>query len=491
MAGSRAHPGPVVEAEAQPLSSNAPTGQGPDADPGPAAAVHPAWKRWLALLSLVLTGLLWINGLVGSAERPTVANALQLRQLELVALAAPALPAGLQEPLGAGQPRQALRDELERQVNGTAEPTAAEWQLQLALLEQQLGDPALASERLSVLAGQANPEQRPLLEALAAGQRLSPADLDALARPWTLSPLRRQLLCEQLGRDPQRCAQPQQQRAALWRLLGVNGLPLLLVLVGVALLGREVWLCRRQRQALLPPLAGPALDLIEVTLLIAGGFVVVGELLTPLLAAPLVSALTTALSGDPALQQGVMVLVLYLALMAGPLLILRRQLPPAAPPEQRLQWRWRPLGSTAGWAVSRVLMVLPAVALVGWLVEQLVGDGGGSNPLLELVLTTRNPLALGCFAFTAVVLAPLFEETLFRGVLLPALARRWGWAWGLVISALTFSVAHLSLAELPALAVLGLGLGWLRLRGGRLGSCVLMHGLWNGLTFVNLVLLAG
>jgi membrane protease YdiL (CAAX protease family) len=52
-------------------------------------------------------------------------------------------------------------------------------------------------------------------------------------------------------------------------------------------------------------------------------------------------------------------------------------------------------------------------------------------------------------------------------------------------------VAHLSLAELPALAVLGLGLGWLRLRSGRLGSCVLMHGLWNGLTFVNLVLLAG
>ena len=50
----------------------------------------------------------------------------------------------------------------------------------------------------------------------------------------------------------------------------------------------------------------------------------------------------------------------------------------------------------------------------------------------------------------------------------------------------------------PARALLRLRLGvlacsagiWLRLRSGRLAPCVLMHGLWNGLTFLNLVLLA-
>lgn len=464
------------------MSTHAPADR---ADPQPAA------KRWLALLSLVLTGLLWLNGLVGSTEKPTVGHALQLRQLELAALAAPALPTALQEPLGGQNPRQALREELARQVREAPEPAAAEWQLQLALLEQQLGDPAQAGRQLQVLLGQAKPEQRPLLEALLASERRNPADLDALASPWPLSPLRRQLLCEQLAAQPERCGQPQLQRAALWRLLGVNALPALLVLVGVGLLGREGWLCWRRRGGLLPGLQGPPLDLLEVTLLIAGGFVVVGELVTPLLAGPLLTALATGLSADPTIRQGVMVVGLYLALMAGPLLILRSQLPSAPQADQRLQWHWRPLASTAGWAVSRVLMVLPLVALVGWLVERLVGDGGGSNPLLELVLTSHNPIALGCFAFTAIVLAPLFEETLFRGVLLPVLARRWGVGWGLLISALTFGVAHLSLAELPALTVLGLGLGWLRLRSGRLASCVLMHGLWNGLTFLNLVLLAG
>ena len=54
---------------------------------------------------------------------------------------------------------------------------------------------------------------------------------------------------------------------------------------------------------------------------------------------------------------------------------------------------------------------------------QLIGDQGGSNPLLEIVLTSNGSLALFLLATTAVVLAPLFEETIFRGVLLPVLGR--------------------------------------------------------------------
>jgi membrane protease YdiL (CAAX protease family) len=108
---------------------------------------------------------------------------------------------------------------------------------------------------------------------------------------------------------------------------------------------------------------------------------------------------------------------------------------------------------------------------------------------LELVLNSHNIPALLCFGFTAVVLAPLFEETLFRGALLPAMGRRFGATAGVLISAVVFAIAHLSLGELLPLLVLGVGLGWLRWNGGKLGSCVLMHALWNGLTFANLVVL--
>ena len=134
-------------------------------------------------------------------------------------------------------------------------------------------------------------------------------------------------------------------------------------------------------------------------------------------------------------------------------------------------------------------MVMPPVVLTSWLVSRVIGDQGGSNPLLEIVLTSNSSLALFLLATTAVVLAPLFEETIFRGVLLPVLGRSLGRAGAVMVSALVFAVAHLSLGELPPLLVLGLGLGLLRLSTGRLLPCVVMHALWNGVTFLNLLLL--
>ena len=134
-------------------------------------------------------------------------------------------------------------------------------------------------------------------------------------------------------------------------------------------------------------------------------------------------------------------------------------------------------------------MVMPPVILTVWIIGTLVGDQGGSNPLLELVFRSRDPLAQFLLAITAVVLAPLFEEVVFRGVLLPVLGNVLGRGWGVIISALVFAVAHLSIGELPPLLVLGLGLAMLRLSTGRLFPCVVMHSLWNAFTFANLVLL--
>ena len=119
-------------------------------------------------------------------------------------------------------------------------------------------------------------------------------------------------------------------------------------------------------------------------------------------------------------------------------------------------------------------MVTPVVMLTGWLLVRLVGDPGGSNPLLELVLGSRDPLALALLALTAVVLAPLFEETIFRGALLPVLAMRLGPLPGVLLSGLLFAMAHISVGELAPLTVLGVGLGLVRLRSGRLWPSVLM-----------------
>ena len=467
----------------------------------------------------MLSALLWLNGLVDSLQRPSVGNALALRQLELSVLAAPALPAPLKGLLGGVAPATSLREELEHQIDQSEAPAPPGQVLELALLVQQAGDSAKAIQLFNGLMGQVSPEQRPLIGVLAAPSvpnsmgtnpmgtnPMGPSQGVPLQAGWILSPLQQQLVCDRLNQlgTPASAAGPcaaanhgQRQAAlhhnALWRLLGLSAAPVLLLLLGSGFLLRELWQRWRHKAPPVAELVGPPLDLVDVTLLVAGGFVVCGELLTPLLLAPVLQNSLGFLREDPALQQALAVLGMYLGLMTLPLLILWAQLRGKAtkPEGGWLQWRWRPLGSALRQAFLQLLKVLPLVTLVGWLFDQLVSKASGSNPLLELVLTTTNPWALLLFSITAMVLAPLFEETLFRGVLLPVLGQRYGGLWGVVISALVFGIAHLSLGELPALFVLGLGLGWLRLQSGRLGPSVLMHGLWNGLTFANLLLLAG
>lgn len=444
------------------------------------------------MVSLALSLTLWLQGLAGSLERPSVLNSLSLRQLELAALGAETLPEPLRAAVVGGDPRGTLAKELQRQIEATPTTAPVVRRLELVLLKRN-GDQRSASDaRLRQLVEMVEIARRPLLEALIAARRVPPARQQQLLAPWRAPTLVAQLSCEQLGGPDSACPTALLSGRLRLQLLAVNLLPVLLLIGGLLLLLRQAW---RQWRGTLPlpaPLLGPPLSLVDVTLLIAGGFVLLGEVILPLLLQPLVQALLQAWSPAGSLGQGVEVLVLYLGLMAAPLTILWLLLRTHGEPPDGgwLQWRWRPLALTLKPATAMVLMVLPAVALSGWLIELIWGDPGGSNPLLDLVLTSSDPSALACFSFTALVLAPLFEETMFRGVLLPVLGRQLGGAWAVLISAAIFAVAHLSLGELAPLFLLGIGLGWLRWRSGRLAASVFMHALWNGLTFLNLLVLA-
>lgn len=449
------------------------------------------WKTLLALLSLSLSLLIWVNGLAQSLQRPSVGDALNLRQLELTALAAEAAGDRAAPGLFGADPRAELAKALRRQGETAAAPVPAAQRLELALLERG-GAPEAVGAQLRQLEGMVDAPRRPLLEALAGGRQLDPSLQRSLLEPWKPSPFLAQLVCEQLGSDPSSCPAVRSGGRLLLQWAVVTLLPLPLLLIGVALLLRQLWLARRGRLNPAPPLVGPPLDLIDVTLLIAGGFVLIGEVLMPQLLQGSLVALLTGLGLPYALEQGLQVLLLYLLLMSAPLAILALMLAGRGPSPAGgwLQWRWQPPAAALSRAAAAVLMVLPLVALSGWLIEHLWPQAGGSNPLLDLVLTNPDPRALACFALTATLLAPLFEETLFRGVLLPVLARRLGPLPAVLASAAVFALAHLSLTELVPLLVLGVGLGWLRWRSGRLVASVLMHSLWNGLTFLNLLVLA-
>ena len=405
----------------------------------------------LAALSLLLAGVIWLSGLVDSLSRPSVSPSLTLQQQELSLLAQPALPPSLQPVLLGEDPRDALLQAL------------------------QASTPADRSDRQQLLLGLLQEDQGAL----------------ELENRWPNDPLIQRLICERQRLSVDGCIDADVASAAAWRLAVSGLLPLLTVLVGSLLLLVQIIRALRGRLQPWPAMEGPGLSLIDLVLLVAGGFVVISAVGVPLVALPLVASVTAGLESPR--REAVTVVINYSVMALPSLLILWRQLK-ALPRDQApqggwLQWRLRPWPGAISSAVAGWLMVTPVVVVTGWLLVRLVGDPGGSNPLLELVLGSKDPLALFLLGWTAVVLAPLFEETIFRGALLPVLAKRWGTAGGVVLSALLFAMAHISIGELAPLTVLGVGLALLRVSTGRLLPSVLMHALWNAITFLNLLVL--
>lgn len=127
-------------------------------------------------------------------------------------------------------------------------------------------------------------------------------------------------------------------------------------------------------------------------------------------------------------------------------------------------------------ALFVALSALYLTNLITVLLTDAIGalrDAPVSNPVEAL---GSYPLAYSLIV--SCVLAPLAEEGMFRGLLLGRL-RPYGEPFALVISALTFAMMHGNLSQLLYAFTVGLVLGYVALRTGRLRECVLLHALVN------------
>ena len=92
-------------------------------------------------------------------------------------------------------------------------------------------------------------------------------------------------------------------------------------------------------------------------------------------------------------------------------------------------------------------------------------------------------------ALAPCVSAPIFEELLYRGFLLPALCALGApLSVALPLHAALFGLHHAALATLLPLSALGLLWGWLYVRSGNLVVPILVHALWNSRIFLQSLL---
>ncbi len=119
------------------------------------------------------------------------------------------------------------------------------------------------------------------------------------------------------------------------------------------------------------------------------------------------------------------------------------------------------------------LAVLMA-ALWSLLPELRTAREGGLDALLA---GAHGPTGRALVIAVAVVVAPLSEEVLFRGLLLPGLATTMTPSRALLASSALFALFHVPSHGVGALApgALGLVFGWARLRTGSLAAPILLH----------------
>lgn len=133
----------------------------------------------------------------------------------------------------------------------------------------------------------------------------------------------------------------------------------------------------------------------------------------------------------------------------------------------------------AGWKMV-VFGTLGALAVsIG--VSQLGIEPEGVKEALNVA---RDPALFTASLVVMALLAPLAEETVFRGLLYGWLDARWGATVAWAISSLLFAAAHAEPAHIVLVLPLGLWFGFLRWRSGSLWPSLVAHVINNGMAVV-------
>lgn len=157
--------------------------------------------------------------------------------------------------------------------------------------------------------------------------------------------------------------------------------------------------------------------------------------------------------------------------------------PPAAPMPWALALRY---------AAATLAICLPLLSLAsfGWTkVIEVLGLPAQPQDVVAIFVNTRSPLVVAGMLLVACVLAPLYEELLFRAGIYRFCRQRLGRTTGLLISGVCFGALHGNWLGFLPLALLGMGLAIAYEATGSIRVPIIAHGLFNLNTVI--VLLSG
>ncbi|KAF3432905.1 hypothetical protein FNV43_RR24007 [Rhamnella rubrinervis] len=106
---------------------------------------------------------------------------------------------------------------------------------------------------------------------------------------------------------------------------------------------------------------------------------------------------------------------------------------------------------------------------------------------VEQSIVARDPVAMVLYAVVVSVCAPIWEEIVFRGFLLPSLTKYMPVWCSVLVSSVAFALAHFNMQRMLPLVFLGMVMGSIFTRSRNLLPSMLLHSLWNAFVFLDLM----
>jgi membrane protease YdiL (CAAX protease family) len=138
------------------------------------------------------------------------------------------------------------------------------------------------------------------------------------------------------------------------------------------------------------------------------------------------------------------------------------------------------------WRAALAVVVTYLVFLLASVLWAVVFNESTKEELLKQLGANETTLLLALSALLTTTIAPICEETLFRGYIFPALSKWRGWLPGALMTGVLFGGVHAGSApaiDLVPLGVLGFMLCLLYRRTGSLYPCIATHSLNNSIAF--------
>ncbi len=146
-----------------------------------------------------------------------------------------------------------------------------------------------------------------------------------------------------------------------------------------------------------------------------------------------------------------------------------------------LRWLdWKAVFWIAPLFVLAFIALTVIIQFTGWTDWVSRNFGGGEQALVKSIKATGDVSLLVALTFSAVVVAPIAEEIIFRGYLYPIVKQfsdRW---FAALFTGLLFGVIHFNLLSLPTLALMGITLVVVYEMTGSLWSVIACHAAFNG-----------